>query len=236
MRVLPAVLLICGACSKPAAVGAGTTTAPTDVPADADAPSEPVVTDDANGLLFSFVDAQGNIQAVGSVAEVPEPVKAHVLVVDLNKTPEQRQAHRTAFFADLTTKRPDGNYAVTAVSRYDGSTGQAASAALPPPDGTVLVYSAQWCGYCKKTKAWMKEHQVPFVERDVEKTPGAQAELSAKLRAANTPAGGIPVIDWAGTLVMGFDKPTLERLLKSAPAPGTGVLTKADAGPTSATP
>jgi glutaredoxin len=88
---------------------------------------------------------------------------------------------------------------------------------LPPADGSVVVYSAEWCGYCKKAKAWLAGRSVPFVERDVEKTPGAQAELQAKLKAKNVPGGGIPVIDWGGTLVMGYDVAAFEKLLQEKP-------------------
>jgi glutaredoxin len=88
---------------------------------------------------------------------------------------------------------------------------------LPPADGSVVVYSAEWCGYCKKAKTWLTGRGVPFIERDVEKTAGAQAELQAKLRAANVPGGGVPVIDWGGSLVMGFDVAAFERLLQEKP-------------------
>lgn len=185
---------------------------------DGDAPSAPVVRADATTLLFSFVDAAGRMQAVPSVADVPEAVRQRVLVVDLAKTPEERQAHRYAFFADLTAPGADGSYPVVAVSRYDAARGQGeAPPSLPPADGSVVVYSAEWCGYCKKAKAWLAGRGVPFVERDVEKTPGAQVELQAKLKAGNVPGGGVPVIDWGGTLVMGYDVAAFERLLQEKP-------------------
>lgn len=199
------------ACSRPPVGVAGAT-------ADAaDAPAVPVVRSDATTLLFSFVDAAGRMQAVPGVNDVPEAVRSRVLVVDLSKTPEERQAHRYAFFADLTAANPDGTFPVVVVSRYDAATHQAGAPSLPPPDGSVVVYSATWCGYCKKAKAWLEQNHVPFIERDVEKAPGAQAELSAKLKAAGVPGGGIPVIDWGGTLVVGFDLPALQRLRDQAP-------------------
>jgi glutaredoxin len=210
------LLLLLTACSKnaeaPASPGAAS---------DAALPPFPVVTDDADNLLFSFVDAAGRVQAVPRVDAVPESVRQRVLVVDLARTPEERQAHRYAFFVDLTAKKPDGTYPVTAVSRYDAAKGQLQAPSAAPPEGSVVVYSAVWCGFCKKAKAWLKEHDVPFVERDVERTPGAQVELQEKLKKANVPGGGVPVIDWAGTLVMGFDQGALERLLKERPPGGT---------------
>lgn len=179
-------------------------------------PPLPVVRDSATSLLFSFVDGGGRVQTVPSVSAVPEPVRKRVLVVDLDKTPEQRQAHRFAFFADLTAPAPDGTYPVVVVSRYDAAR-PVGAAALPAPDGAVVVYSAVWCGYCKKAKAWLTEHGVPFVERDVEKTAGAAAEVAGKLRAAGIPGGGVPVIDWAGSVVVGYDVAALQRLLQEKP-------------------
>lgn len=198
------------------------TAAGEDQRADDDVPASPVVRDDAANLLFSFVDAQGRVQTVPRVDAVPAPVRQRVLVIDLDKTPEQRQAHRFAFFADLTTKAADGTYAVVAASRYDAARKAGGPAVAPPKEGAVLVYSATWCGFCKKAKAWLKDNGVPYVERDVEKTPGAQAELDVKLRAANVPGGGIPVIDWAGTLVVGFDVASLQRLLHDKPPTPVG--------------
>jgi len=201
--------------TSPAATGTAGDAVDTD-----DAPALPVVRADATTLLFSFVDAAGRMQAVPGVNDVPEAVRRRVLVVDLAKTPEERQAHRYAFFADLTAPGADGTFPVVVVSRYDAATHKAGPTALPAPDGSVVVYSAVWCGYCKKAKAWLTQNQVPFIERDVEKTPGAQAELSAKLKASGVAGGGIPVIDWGGSLVVGFDVPSLERLLRDqAPAP-----------------
>ncbi len=186
---------------------------------NADAADGPLVTDDSTNLLFSFVDDAGRMQAVPTVADVPEAVRGRVLVVDLGKTPEQRQAHRYAWFADLTARGADGRYPVVVVSRYDAATQHAGAAPLPPADGSVVVYSATWCGYCKKAKAWLTEKGVPYVERDVEATAGAQAELTAKLKAAGVPGGGIPVVDWGGSLVVGYDVAAFERLLKQAPPP-----------------
>lgn len=213
--VVVVAALVLGSCTK-------TAEAPAAAAGDrgpADAPPAPVVTDTATNLLFSFIDAAGRVQAVPAVAAVPEAVRRRVLVVDLDKTPEQRQAHRFAYFADLTSRADDGSYPVVVVSRYDAATRSDGAPALPPPDGSVVVYSAEWCGYCKKAKAWLAQNDVPFVERDVEKTSGAQAELSAKLQAAGVQGAGIPVVDWGGEVVVGFDPGAFKRLLASAPPP-----------------
>lgn len=236
--VVVAVSLACfcgiASCSKDASgpnVGAA-------VAADADdAPPPPVVTKTSQSLLFSYVDAAGRVMTVPNVDAVPEAVRKRVLVVDLQKTPEQRQAHRYAFFADLTSMSEDGTFPVVVVSRYQ-AVGHASTAALPPSDGSVIVYSATWCGYCKKAKAWLKEHNVPFIERDVEKTEGAAAEVAQKLKTAGVPGGGIPVIDWGGNIVVGFDVPQFEKLLQAGPpkAPTSDPTTTPPTTPPTATP
>ena len=205
-------VVVTASCAKDAAPSAVNDAA---VSADSEPPL-PVVRDDSANLLFSFVDVNGRMVSVPVVAAVPDSAKKRVLVVDLTKTPQERQAHRFALFADLSAKDAAGNYPVVVVSRYDAGAAARAAASVDlvaPVDGSVVVYSATWCGYCKKAKAWLKQHDVAFVERDVEKTPGAQEELQQKLAAAHLPGGGIPVVDFGGgNLVVGFDVAAFERL------------------------
>ena len=78
----------------------------------------------------------------------------------------------------------------------------------------VVVYSAAWCGYCREAKRWLSEHQVPFVEKDIEKDEDAAAELAEKKKAAGRGRqGGVPWIDTGSELIHGFDVPLLERAL-----------------------
>lgn len=212
--LLCCAVVLSASCDRPVAEAAQGLTERRDV----DIPPMPVVAEGASDLLFSYVDAHGRIAATSNPDEVPEGVRARVLVVDLTKTPEQRQAHRYAFFADLTAKDPEGRFPVSVVSRYDAARGQVQAPMAPAPDGAIVVYSATWCGFCQKAKAWLKDNDVAFIERDVEKTPGAQAELDQKLKQAGVPGGGVPVIDWGGTVVMGFDQARLAKLLREKPA------------------
>jgi glutaredoxin len=214
-RALLAFTLMLGACSEKTAAPEG---GPAAEPAGA---LVPVVTDDATTLLFSFLDDQGRMVSAGKVSAVPESVRSRVLVVDLAKSAEERRAHELAFFTDLTARDESGRYPVTTVSRYDAAKGERAAVTLPPvPADAIVVYSAVWCVYCQKAKAWLTEQGIPFVERDVEKMPGASDELQAKLKAAGVQGGGIPVIDWKGTIVMGFDQARLKALASgTAPAP-----------------
>ncbi len=41
----------------------------------------------------------------------------------------------------------------------------------------LTVYSASWCRDCRDAKRFLSEHNIPFKEIDIEKTPGAADEV-----------------------------------------------------------
>jgi glutaredoxin len=95
----------------------------------------------------------------------------------------------------------------------EASTTLASSRANASGSRPVIVYSTAWCGYCRSAKAWLTAHQVPFVEKDIEKDPEAEAELAAMKKAVGKERqGGVPWIDTGSELLAGFDVPALERL------------------------
>jgi mycoredoxin len=52
----------------------------------------------------------------------------------------------------------------------------------PRPDnspGRVIVYSTDWCPVCERLRLCLRNHRVPFEERDVEGSPLAEAEWTA---------------------------------------------------------
>lgn len=72
------------------------------------------------------------------------------------------------------------------------------------PSGGVVLYGTEWCGYCKKARAWLTKRRIQFVDRDVEADPAAAAELAAKAAALGLKLRGVPVIDVRGQLMVGF--------------------------------
>jgi len=203
------------AASTPDSASAGEEVTP------ADDVTLPRVTAGSTSLLFSWVGVSGRIKASARIADVPEDRRERVAVSDLSVPPEKRRADRYAFFADLTAPNADGTYPVVVVSRFNAARGERLTVKLPPPpDGAVIVYSAEWCGFCKKAKSWLTKNAVPYVERDVEKDPGVSAELKQKLEAANLRSSGVPVIDWDGELIVGFDLRRLGKALAAREAGG----------------
>jgi glutaredoxin len=94
----------------------------------------------------------------------------------------------------------------------------------PPPGGRavtpggppqVVIYGASWCGACRQAAAWLRGRGIPFVEKDIERDPGAREEMTAKCRAAGITPNSIPILDVRGRVVQGFSPGLVGRLLGS---------------------
>jgi glutaredoxin 3 len=77
----------------------------------------------------------------------------------------------------------------------------------------VTVYTTQTCPYCKMAKDYLSQHGVPYVERDVAADPAAAAEAVRISRQQ-----GVPIIAADGQVVVGFDRPGLDRLIQAVKA------------------
>jgi mycoredoxin len=177
-------------------------------------------------LVFSYVDPDGHYHDVSKLDEVPADRRKQVLVRDLSKKPEEVQSDEYLFVADLT-RDTDGGYPYAVVSRYgfDRVLKQMAlSGELDSPlessdggeDHGVVLYGTSWCGACAAARQFFSGHGIKFVDKDIEKDPKAQAELLRKAKRAGVAINGVPVIDFRGTLMLGFDQGRLEQLLKGA--------------------
>lgn len=72
----------------------------------------------------------------------------------------------------------------------------------------VTIYTTPTCVYCKMAKAFFKEHNVAYEEKDVSQDADARDEMIAKSRQL-----GVPVIDIDGEFTVGFDKERISQLL-----------------------
>jgi len=73
----------------------------------------------------------------------------------------------------------------------------------------VIVYSTTTCPYCVMAKDWLKEKKVEYDDINVGKDQEKAKEMIQKSGQM-----GVPVIDIAGTVIVGFDRPKMEEALK----------------------
>lgn len=77
----------------------------------------------------------------------------------------------------------------------------------------VTLYTTPTCGYCKLAKAFFKENNIEYTEKDVAVDEAAREELFSRAQAKGHQASGVPVIFVDDEMVMGFDKGKLSQLL-----------------------
>lgn len=75
----------------------------------------------------------------------------------------------------------------------------------------VIIYTTPTCGYCHQAKRYLAEKGVNYTEIDV-----STDEAAAEDVVRRTGQFGVPVIDVGGTLVVGFERRRLEKLLQAA--------------------
>ena len=73
----------------------------------------------------------------------------------------------------------------------------------------IKIYSTPTCPWCKKAKTYLEEKKIPYESIDVSANEAAQKEMIEKSGQL-----GVPVLDIDGNIVIGFDKPKIDELLK----------------------
>lgn len=202
---------------------------------DGGAPAVPFeVRANSAGMVFTWFDPHGAPHTVSRVEDVPAERRAGVRVDP--PRPEQR-VPGWVYVANLSSAPPSGAYPVRAVRTEQLATelaqltgvGEQGTPPPPPPPplqpaGTgstvaqngarqVIIYGASWCGACHQAAAYLRSRNVAFVEKDIERDPGAQAEMVQKAQRAGIPLGSIPIIDVRGRMMQGFSAPAIEQAL-----------------------
>ena len=72
----------------------------------------------------------------------------------------------------------------------------------------VTLYSSPTCGYCHQAERYLTERGINFTKYDVSADP-----VSARRMVELTGQRGVPVITVDDQVIIGFDRPRLDRLL-----------------------
>lgn len=73
----------------------------------------------------------------------------------------------------------------------------------------IKIYSTPTCPYCHLLEDYLRSHNIAFESFDVSKDKKALKELQQK-----TSSLSVPVIDIDGEIIVGFDKPKIDKILK----------------------
>jgi hypothetical protein len=89
-----------------------------------------------------------------------------------------------------------------------------ATAAEPAGNAAVILYGASGSVPTRQARQYLRSRKVAFVEKDIQKDAAAVQELGPKLAAQHVTSPVLPIIDCRGTLVVGFNRAELDRLLQ----------------------
>jgi len=79
-------------------------------------------------------------------------------------------------------------------------------------DEKIIIYSADWCAFCKTEKQYLDKLGYAYTEKNVEQDKDAYEELMAKI---NGDFRGVPVTDIDGEIILGFDRRKIDDTLKT---------------------
>lgn len=72
----------------------------------------------------------------------------------------------------------------------------------------VVLYSTEWCGYCKQIRRFLDQKGIPYQAFDIEKDAQARKAYEA------LGGGGIPFVDVNGTLIRDYSTEKIMAALK----------------------
>lgn len=161
--------------------------------------------------VYTWYDKHGRPRLAANIEDIPEEARGQVVVSELGGGAKAALATELTL-GDFTGDVPE--WSKVDLTRLASDLELDGEALLKHEK--VFVYSTSWCGFCKKAMAYLREREIPFEEKDIERSARTAAELKAKNKAAGITSGGVPIIDVHGNMIVGFDKSRLDELLEKA--------------------
>jgi glutaredoxin len=135
-------------------------------------------------LILALVAASGSDVCAGTIYKSVGPDGA---VVYSDHPPASGKVEKTFEFADLPS---------SPVALEQARDTKPAPAHTGSPGG-IALFSASWCGYCRRAKAYLAQKGIPYRNVDIESADGRQQFASAG-------GGGIPLLFNGGKHIRGF--------------------------------
>ncbi len=72
----------------------------------------------------------------------------------------------------------------------------------------VIIFTTPTCTFCNAAKKYLRERGIKFKEVDVSRDPAAARDMVRR-----SGQQGVPVLDIGGKIVVGFDRPKIDKYL-----------------------
>lgn len=141
--------------------------------------------------FYRYTDDSGSVRFVTSLAEVPRHLRDRARPVTQNRV--QRAPASAAAKAPPRATRKERAEPALARNR------------------DVIVYTTSWCGWCRKTLAFLDQNGIGYENRDIEADDAWRDELEEK-----TGGTSIPVVEIDGEIIRGYDPARMRQLLESS--------------------
>ncbi len=153
---------------------------------------DPEAARSSKDVYYQYVDDSGTVHFVQNLGDVPArwQSKAGRIEVERTSPAPGRGGSPPAAPRRTAARRP-------AEKPYAYKTG---------PE--VVVYTTAWCGWCRKTLAFLDERGVRYVNKDIEANDWNRDELIEK-----TGRTSIPVVEINGEIIRGYNAARMEQLL-----------------------
>jgi glutaredoxin len=144
------------------------------------------------GSFYRYTDESGSIHFVTSLAEVPKHLRDRAQPVAEGRV---QRAPASAVAAKPPRRAERGPRGEPALTR----------------NRDVIVYTTSWCGWCRKTLAFLDQNGIDYENRDIEADDAWRDELEEK-----TGGTSIPVVEIDGEIIRGYDPSRMRQLLEAS--------------------
>jgi glutaredoxin len=182
-------------------------------------------------VLYTWIKDDGSFQLSEKLEEIPAPSRELVRVVAEGQPPGS-PTH--VFVADLRAAKSGDQAEAKPLGRPEWEANglkfrqakvepleKAADDDAPAPamahGKNAIVYGADWCKPCHQAEDYLKKLGMSVVKKDIEEDPSAVSEMRAKLaRAGLGTSSSIPILDVAGTMLIGFSPRAIDAAIRAA--------------------
>lgn len=122
-----------------------------------------------------------------------------------DKPPADRARTNTLEFRNLPSS-PLPDHVLRFREQLEKSAEGRINAARSPRASDAVLFTASWCGHCKRAKTHLAAAQISYVEYDIENVDGMRAFISAG------GSGAVPLLVAGDRRIQGYSAPAYDRL------------------------